>query len=761
MNILGQSFDAWVTKQINFRQASLKRGSGKNADDLKYQQSKTPWIRLASSINVNKDGGNLAKNLILQGGVRNENGTQRFDITPDLSSRAGGAYGWGGDRERGYVPMPGITNASVKFINNGALSKSEITIKCYSKEQFALIDALYMRPGYTLLLEFGWSVYLDNNGNLTQYDGFSSPALRSLFKASGINQYDIMGEISKERVAKFGNYEGVFGKVSNFKWNFNPDGSYECIVNLVGLGDVLETLKINVSTNDPPELTDDPEEVEDEEFPLVANATKTTLNQWLFKIFQTNPWGRDPNWKVDNWEIKDFPLPSTNYKSKGKISFKNGVLHTAEEIFGPDSWSQKNPLILIPFGMLIAWLQKNILLSNKSVPGCAFDMNFEKMGTNEDQDFIFCPAGNFSSNPRVCLIPFDNKIEWAGLTNLEYPEGVITGDLNSTYKSQFRYDKYNGRLSQVLISLQFISETLQTTPIDDDGVQSLLEFLKGILSGISKSLGGINNLTVKLSQDQSKIRFIEETPMKFESDPPSVGRTICKFNTFAFNNPNTTDAEGSFIRNITLDGSIPSNFATMITIGAQSNGNQTGGNATSFSQYNAGLVDRIIPVKTSTGDDDDKDDTQEEKEESQVEKITKSLKKITTADGVWDALTGGAGGVWEDVYGDRQYSEAFLEQMNSLHTQYIQLLCGYIQSPVEQGGIAELPAPFFLPFNFSMDIDGMSGITLYERFKIDDKVLPPQYSTDDIDILVKGTNHTIDGSAWTTTLETQSTPAKK
>ena len=115
MNILGQSFDAWVTKQINFRQASLKRGSGKNADDLKYQQSKTPWIRLASSINVNKDGGNLAKNLILQGGVRNENGTQRFDITPDLSSRAGGAYGWGGDRERGYVPMPGITNASVKF----------------------------------------------------------------------------------------------------------------------------------------------------------------------------------------------------------------------------------------------------------------------------------------------------------------------------------------------------------------------------------------------------------------------------------------------------------------------------------------------------------------------------------------------------------------------------------------------------------------------------------------------------------------------
>ena len=35
MNILGQSFDAWVTKQINFRQASLKRGSGKNDDEFR------------------------------------------------------------------------------------------------------------------------------------------------------------------------------------------------------------------------------------------------------------------------------------------------------------------------------------------------------------------------------------------------------------------------------------------------------------------------------------------------------------------------------------------------------------------------------------------------------------------------------------------------------------------------------------------------------------------------------------------------------
>ena len=129
MNILGQNFDTWVTNQVNFRQKSLGLGSGRSAKDLQYQQSKTPWVRLASSIDVKGDGGQKAKELILQGGARSGK-NQRFDITPNLSLKAGGAYGWGGDRERGYVPMPGITNATVKYINNAALSKSEVTIKC-------------------------------------------------------------------------------------------------------------------------------------------------------------------------------------------------------------------------------------------------------------------------------------------------------------------------------------------------------------------------------------------------------------------------------------------------------------------------------------------------------------------------------------------------------------------------------------------------------------------------------------------------------
>ena len=89
-----------------------------------------------------------------------------LNIGIDPSNQLKGAYGWGGTTERGFIPMPGITGASVKYENNGALTKTEIQIKCYSKTQLALVDALYMRPGYTVLLEFGWSAYLKtNNGD--------------------------------------------------------------------------------------------------------------------------------------------------------------------------------------------------------------------------------------------------------------------------------------------------------------------------------------------------------------------------------------------------------------------------------------------------------------------------------------------------------------------------------------------------------------------------------------------------------------------
>jgi hypothetical protein len=66
----------------------------------------------------------------------------------------------------GFVPPPGIESVEVKNMNRGSIKKATVKIKAYSRDQFDILDILYMRLGYTVLLEWGWSHYFSNSGKL-------------------------------------------------------------------------------------------------------------------------------------------------------------------------------------------------------------------------------------------------------------------------------------------------------------------------------------------------------------------------------------------------------------------------------------------------------------------------------------------------------------------------------------------------------------------------------------------------------------------
>ena len=44
-----------------------------------------------------------------------------------------------------------------------------------------------------------------------------------------------------------------------------------------------------------------------------------------------------------------------------------------------------------------------------------------------------------------------------------------------------------------------------------------------------------------------------------------------------------------------------------------------------------------------------------------------------------------------------------------------------------------VPSPFFLPFNLSLEIEGMSGMRLFEKFRITDDILPPSYEKNSVE----------------------------
>lgn len=766
-NLLGQPFKPWVTKQINVRQESLGKYANIPSKDLQYYTTKTPWIRLASSVNLNKTkiesasvfqklitsgltedqiiGNNLAKNLILQGGALSSTIFENNEIISNGlnsglykgGSPFNGAYGWGGIEERGYVPMPGITNADVQYLNNGALTKTTINIKCFSKRQFQLIDVLYLRPGYSLLLEFGHSVYLDNDGKLQSFDTFSTSPLRTLLNPGGKSQYDIYREIEQARFDYKGNYDAVYGKISNFNWQFNPDGSYDCQVVLTGMGDIIESLKMNTTIdtgNIQVEGGDTAEATNSESNPIIANKTKTQLNEILYRLYQQI---KDVD-TITSYNLFIFNFANPNKDFKEEKLLIEGALLSFPITKSDEKEESQSPQTYMTFGTLIAYIQNQFLLYNKTGDNkrtsiTRFDMDFDNLAN--DENYILTFPGSFSADPTVCLIPYTNTAK--PIRNLNLPLSPINNKLIEISSWKVDSSLYLGRLAAIYVNMNYISNVLSSLTPDEENKISLLDFLKEIIKGITQSLGGFNKISLKSTID-GKIQFIEDIPQNLNTN--KTDEELARFKVFGVK----PGVEGSFIKKVNLTADLSSDFATMISIGAQNNGNQLSGNATSFSNYNAGLEDRIIPEKSSYTPK-----TLEEGDEKDKETIGSNFNKI---------LFKGENRLFSSVYENLNFISENITTLKSLNTTHADLIIGKLSKPSED---QQIQSPFFLPFNFSLEMEGLSGMVLYQKFLISEEVLPPSYEENGVEIQIKGINHSIDTTAWTTKLDTLSVPAFK
>ena len=300
MAIIGEELEGYVQNQINARQTLHGSGVGhtgtlRTDKQINLLNSNTSWIKLASGVSIsgsnrlteiglptNLIGMGLAKNNILFSGiskissqtVNKESYTQLEQREGFLPRDANSSYTYG---SFGFSPMPGIHSADIKTLTRGSLKKATVKLTANNKQQFDIIDLLYMRLGYTVLLEWGNSIYTT--------DGFDKEILRNtliedmFFNTESNGSYlEMLEPIKDKRIEYNGNYDALLGKVSNFNWSFNTDGSYDIELTIISLGDVIESLKSNLSvdsktqeffndltttTADP--ATDPPEETIDEE----------------------------------------------------------------------------------------------------------------------------------------------------------------------------------------------------------------------------------------------------------------------------------------------------------------------------------------------------------------------------------------------------------------------------------------------------------------------------------------------------------------
>jgi len=612
-NIVGEGFDSAIHQQVNIRQ--LLQGSGYLEGELRTNEqlvvlnNNTAWIKLMSSVSINspieinnptinrfnEPGDVIAKSFVLF------NGTSAYDNKTiqrggiDFTNTLGGynnVYGIGGSADFGLNPMMGITGIDVKHKNRGSIRTATVTVKAFNRTQFEIIDVLYMRLGFSVLLEWGNSIYINNNGDYVKDGGNLNSLIDPWFKGSNYNSF--LTKIRNQSFASNGNYDGMLAKVSNYHWSFKKDGSYDITIDLVSMGDVIESLNTGVSPNSV----------------LSNSSTVISGNSSLFNKLQLaasqNKWGEEFYSKFV--ELSTGLIPnSRSVSSYEKIKGIEQIQYHYVK-----SFREQKDYLFIKLGKILQILENKIVLKdNNNNKMLNFDYNYKsnlvkiiKRNTLDSAQFPNNIVINqMSYNPFKCVTLKDIEMKSVNTTvNYQYRkfhdslENIYNNNLFPDYYAplnlyipktetteNFDHNDGYGRIMNILVNAEFVLDVVDEKTNKETGELPLIDFLKGILAGINESLGGITELDVWIDETINTVKIIDKNSSGERSSDPTT------FDLYGYNSENSTS---NFIHDFELKTEITPALSTMITVAATANKTVVGADNTALSKINKGLTDR-------------------------------------------------------------------------------------------------------------------------------------------------------------------------
>ena len=580
---LGSSISPDLSKQIQAREAKFGAATRDKAT-LEYLNSNSAWVKLRSSVNIvsgdvskklrgyggKKDStpGNsaIAESLILAGGTLqgteneiNQKGSRgRSGISFNTKTSGGsGAYH---NSSMGFKPMPGITDVTSKSKGTfGTLREAEVSFKVWSKDDLDDIERIYFRVGYSALLEYGHSVYVDNSGNIKTFTDANTVNANMWFSQQGSPKAIDMG-IEYNRNQTNGNYEGIFGFIKNFSWKLKSDGSYDCTISIISKGVILEGLKESKPTD---HLTPDEQAKRDKE-QGEKNKEDNKSN------FHTIMNGLEQQ-KKGLGRIKAF-LTDSNLGSMGSLMEDKDVYGMDISVGSGENWFTKlfNDNIFcvyLPLSLVLDSLNQFELPKNhKGEIVCGFD-------TNNDEEFTTFP-GHYSNNPLVAL-----------------PQKPPSGDFSfAQIKREDVHSQYSGaykpkRILDIMVTSHFVKTQLESIQNStEESSQSLFDFVKRLLSSINSTFGGINNLDIFYDEINNMYKVVDRTMPSVSTKPERI----------------TVNGLSSTVIDINVTSKISPDMASMVSIAAQGNTGNYSDNLDNLLKWNAGCVDRMYLSKQVT-----------------------------------------------------------------------------------------------------------------------------------------------------------------
>ncbi len=747
MNILGESFETYVDEQVKVRQDFLGRNFNSSDSNLAgtiYKNSKVAYVRLMSSVefkgnsnykfvnSLGLKGLELAKKYVLFAGtspvVFTDPGVEAGTVAPRDSStynelRYGisseGAYGTGG-KTLGFRPMMGISSIEVKTDGDGYTTSAVVKIKAYNSEQLEIIEALYLRLGYYMLLEWGNVVYVDNKFNIFT-DGGDNTLQEFFFDPAAKYISDMLSAIKTVKKESNGNYDALFGKVINFNWSYSPDGTFDITLNLRSVGDIIEGLKMNSQ-----KLLNEPAPIDANKTtpdPIDLYRDQNAIGALYYTVAKKIIGATGYVWSEVGTPITGI---SVGEKTFARLKFQGSAT------------SQ----YYVKFNRLLAEIQSSYVLRFNGDP--SLKINYER-----GKNLIPVNELTISADPRVCIVSRTDTIN---------PQALFPGATNvdSSFTYEFFKDldpflfssgttSYYGDLMNVYVNFDFLLEKINDLVDEKTNRVSLKQFLNEVLNEISRALGSSNTLEVFVDQENNELKIIDKNPYPYRDTVlQTVGATVrptTTFNVSGFKalsgqdsqgNPITFIGEGSMVKQLDFQTTIPPDFATIISIGAAANKKSVGEDTTAFSRLNRGLFTRFAEI------------------------VTDGNESSTNPDDTPDSLIGASGTFFQYVVGGGDSSNIVWQpEVWEANKSILSNLVYFInkgKANEYKSNSTVSAGSGFIPINVSLTMDGLSGMKIFQKFNLNTEFLPSNYP-DAVEILIKGITHTVKNNLWETKID--------
>lgn len=776
-----------VLQQLRYREQLLAKDE-KSVNELMIDNNQGAWVMLTSSAQIASDntklrvdyikyrrdilgditeedantqlakveadskkyGNELAEANILSGGtllgrIREKNGKNvlTYERRTGLAfnqnyNRFGNQSNYEQSEVFGFRPMMGITDMKVVAQGaNGTLRKATVTVKAHSPEQLSILESLYFRIGFTMLLEWGNSTYLDKDGEINN----TTSTISKKFNI-GNNTIEELKKLIVELREKSGyNYDAMIGKVVNFKWSLGDSQTYDCTIDILTEGEVVDALKTTFETN----KEDNVDKYTDKNQADTSKTTNDLLIDHLtaFKNFSTlKEFKKDKYPNGDLWVYRSHPL-----------SFPNQENLNEDEI---ESQAYMYFMTLRDF----CYIFNKLILEKQDTGNIKVKLNTDFKKTT----FKTLP-GHISNDPAVCTMPYRSgkPYEKANTRTVEYnlyggiqdkfgteiykpapvkydgadyqpysnkrvpnESGLAKKKLGELFKEDFDDNSPLKILLNIdyLISVQedFIASRTENS---EEEAGTVSQFFNRILGDISAALGGVNKLELLLNEDDNEWLIIDKNDFTPLSKPNPDSKTgIPLINVIGLK---------STVKDLSIESKIGKNLYNQLAIAATQGGYDTSEQSLeALLKFNENVRDRYAPINIP--------------KDKKTSPITDKWKKYKEDGPI------GIAEPWHSYVVKGIYNADAFSSAKSIHRSYMAALFSYTNKKIRE----KKPHKFqgILPIDLSITMRGIGGLKIGEAFVINNAILPERVR-DKVGFSITGIDSSIGGdNMWYTTINT-------